>query len=102
MFIHVFIFISLHAQYVATSLCWAVSGLAGLVFFQEKRGDGGPFGPWTSMVPGFTTPAGFVTAAQAVHVISPLETDRLQVAGFRETRQLHSYSKLPFRKGKPN
>ena len=47
-------------------------------------------GVWTSMVPGFTDPAGFVTAAQAVHVISPLETDRLQVPGIRETRQLHS------------
>lgn len=82
MFIHVFIFISLHTQYVATSLCWAVSEPAGLVFF-KKRG-GVPFGLWTCMVPGFTTPAGFVTAAQAVHVISPLGTDCLQVAGFRE------------------
>lgn len=65
MFIHVFTLISLH-KYVAIPppyASWAVSELA---FWTDLQ-----WGP-----PGFTDPAGFVTAAQAVHVISPLETHR--------------------------
>ena len=83
------VYIYFLTQYVySTSLCLGGFG----------AGRGVPSALWTCMVPGFTTPAGFVTAAQAVHVISPLET----VSKFREGKQGSCIAKLPFRKGKPN
>lgn len=102
MFIHVFIFISLHTQYVATSLCWAVSEPAGLVFF-KKRGGG-------SLRPVDLHGSRFHNSSRFRYCSPSSSCDFATWNGLSPSCRVPGREKfgsciaeqLPFRKGKPN